>query len=310
MKPVYMINGFLESGKTEFINFTLSQPYFRAKGTTLLIVCEEGENAYDEKLLKKTKTVMEVIDDREQFTPQNLLELEKKTNAERIIVEFNGMWNPKEIVYPVHWEVEQQITIINGATFPMYYNNMKSLVAEQVRNSELIIFNRCDGIEDLASYKRNVKAVNPKADIVFEGKDGEINQIFEDDLPYDLSSDELVLDNQGYGIWYIDSMDNLQRYEGKTVVFDAMVMIPKGFPAGCFVPGRMAMTCCADDMAFIGYACKYDKASELTQKSWVRVKAVVKREYFSDYKGEGPVLYAVSVTPTTKPEDDVIGFGA
>ena len=50
MKPVYVINGFLESGKTEFISFTLAQPYFQIKGKTLLILCEEGENEYDEAL--------------------------------------------------------------------------------------------------------------------------------------------------------------------------------------------------------------------------------------------------------------------
>lgn len=309
MKPVYMINGFLESGKTEFIRFTLEQPYFRSKGTTLLIVCEEGENEYDDKLLKKMKVIKEVIDDEAQFTPEYLTSLEGKYKAERIVIEFNGMWNPKEIVLPVHWELEQQITIINGQTFPMYYTNMKSLVAEQVRGSELVIFNRCDGIEDLASYKRNIKAVNPKTEVVFEGKDGEISQIFEEDLPFDLNAPEIELDNEGYGIWYIDSMDHMERYEGKTIVYDAMVMIPKGFPDGYFVPGRMAMTCCADDMAFIGYACQFDGIDNLKQKQWVRVKAVVRNEYFKDYKGEGPVLHAISVTPTTKPEDDVITFG-
>ena len=51
MKPVYIINGFLESGKTEFICYTLGQPYFRIKGSTLLIVCEEGENEYSQELL-------------------------------------------------------------------------------------------------------------------------------------------------------------------------------------------------------------------------------------------------------------------
>ena len=53
MKPVFMINGFLESGKTEFINYTLGQPYFKTKGRTLLIVCEEGEVEYDPNLLVK-----------------------------------------------------------------------------------------------------------------------------------------------------------------------------------------------------------------------------------------------------------------
>lgn len=308
MKPVYVINGFLESGKTEFISFTLAQPYFKSRGTTLLLVCEEGETEYDEKLLKKTKTVLQVIDDEASFNPANLLEIEKKIKPERIIVEYNGMWNPKNMTMPVHWELEQQITVINGATFPMYYSNMKSLVAEQVRKSELVIFNRCDNIPEktLSSYKRNVKAVNPDTEIVFEDKNGEINQMFEDDLPYDLKENTLVLDNKGYGIWYIDSMEHLDRYIGKTIVFEALVMRPSKFPKGFFVPGRMAMTCCAEDMAFIGYACRYDGAENLKEASWIKVTAVVKKEYFSDYKKEGPVLYATEVVPCSKPEDDVI----
>lgn len=310
MKPVYMINGFLESGKTEFILFTISQPYFKTKGTTLLLVCEEGEVEYDEKLLKKTKTEIEFVENEEDFNPSHLLELEKKYNPERIIVEYNGMWNNKNRNMPFHWTVEQQITTINAQTFPMYYNNMKSMVADMVRASELVIFNRCDGIEDLGAYKRNIKAVCPQAEIVFEGKDGEINQIFEEDLPYDLKDSTLILDGQKYGIWYIDCMDNLDRYVGKTIKFTARAMKPKKFPEGFFIPGRMAMTCCADDMAFIGYACKYDRMNDFAEGDWVDVTAQVRKEYFSDYKGEGPVLYATSVTKGKKPEDDVITFGA
>lgn len=310
MKPVYLINGFLESGKTEFISFTLAQDYFRIKGTTLLLLCEEGEKEYDKKLLKKSGTVVERVEDEKDFNPAHLLELEKKWNPERILIEYNGMWNCKDMTLPFHWTVEQQITTIDASTFPMFYNNMRSLVAEMVRNSELVIFNRCDDVmKELGTYKRNVKAVNQKTEIVFEGKDGEISQLFEEDLPYDLKSDTLILDNQGYGIWYIDSMDHLERYVGKTVVFPAMVMKPRKFPAGYFVPGRMAMTCCADDMAFIGYACKYDNVKELKDRQWVTVTAKVCREYFEDYRGEGPVLHAVSVVPTKKPEDDVISFG-
>lgn len=310
MKPVYMINGFLESGKTEFLSFTLSQDYFRTKGTTLLLLCEEGEKEYDPKLLKKSKTVVELIEREEDFQPAHLLELEKKWNPERILIEYNGMWSCKDIKLPFHWTIEQQITTINAVTFPMYYNNMRSLVADAVRGSELIIFNRCDEVmEELGTYKRNIKAVNPKAEIIFEGKDGEINQIFEEDLPYDLKQDVLELDNLGYGIWYIDSMDHLERYVGKTVVFPALVMKPKKFPKGYFIPGRMAMTCCADDMAFIGYVCKYEKADELKEKQWVQVTAKVCREHFSEYRGEGPVLHALTIVPTKAPEDDVISFG-
>lgn len=309
MKPVYVINGFLESGKTEFISFTLAQNYFQVRGKTLLILCEEGENEYDPALLKKSRTEVELIEREEDFNPANLTALEKRHKPERIIIEYNGMWNYKNAKLPWYWNIEQQITTIDGSTFPMYYTNMRSLLAEMIRKSEMIIFNRCDTVrEQLNSYKRNIKAVNPNADVIFEDSKGEIDEIFEEDLPYDLNQPVIDLDNEGYGIWYLDSMDHLERYEGKTLRFVAMVLKPEQFPKGYFVPGRMAMTCCADDMAFLGYACEYAGVDELKQKEWVKVTARVAKEYWADYKGEGPILHAVSVEKTKAPKEPVISF--
>lgn len=309
MKPVYVINGFLESGKTEFISFTLAQPYFQIKGKTLLLLCEEGENEYDEALLQRSRTEVELIEEESDFTPENLTNLEKKHKPERIIIEYNGMWNYRNAKLPWYWKIEQQITTIDGSTFPMYYTNMRSLLAEMIRGSEMIIFNRCDTVRDqLNTYKRNIKAVNAQADVIFEDSNGEIDEIFEEDLPYDLNQETIVLDNQGYGIWYLDAMDHLERYIGKKLEFVAMVLKPESFPANYFVPGRMAMTCCAEDMAFLGYACEFAGASALKQKEWVKVTATVSKEFWEDYKGEGPILHAVSVEKTKAPKDEVISF--
>ena len=308
MIPVYMINGFLESGKTEFIKYTITQPYFHTRGKTLLIVCEEGEIEYEDELLKKSKTVKELIEDEEKFNSEYLKELENKYRPERIVIEYNGMWNNKDIKLPKNWSIEQQITTIDASTFPMFYTNMKSLVAEMVRCSEMIIFNRCDGIKELSSYKRNVKAVNRQAEIIFENSQGEVNEMMEEELPYDLNADIIVLDNKGYGIWYLDALDHLERYEGKTIQYVGMVLKPKKFPKDYFVPGRMAMTCCAQDMAFLGFACKFEGSNDLAEKSWVKVTATVKKEYFSDYKGEGPLLYAKCITTSKPPKEPVIDF--
>ena len=309
MKPVYVINGFLESGKTEFICFTLAQQYFQIKGKTLLILCEEGVNEYDPVLLKRSRTEVELIEREEDFNPAYLTDLEKLHKPERIIIEFNGMWNYKNVKLPWYWKIEQQITTIDGSTFPMYYTNMRSLLAEMIRKSEMIIFNRCDTVRDqLNSYKRNIKAVNASADVIFEDSRGEIDEIFEEDLPYDLNQETVVLDNTGYGIWYLDAMEHLERYVGKKLQFTAMVLKPEDFPEGYFVPGRMAMTCCADDMAFLGYACRYEGTDGLRQKEWVKVTATVAKEYWEDYNGEGPILHALSVEKTKAPKEEIISF--
>lgn len=309
MIPVYVINGFLDSGKSEFINYTISQPYFQTRGKTLLILCEEGEVTFTEEVLKKSRTVVEEIEDEEDFNSSKLIELEKKHKPSRIIIEYNGMWNAKNMKLPWHWKVEQQVTCIDGSTFSMYFTNMKSLLAEMLRKSEMIIMNRCDGMEkELANYKRNIKAINQQAEIIFEDSQGEVNATLEEDLPYDVNAPIISLDNMGYGIWYIDMLDNMERYVGKTVEFLAQVLKPEKFPKGYFVPGRMAMTCCADDMAFLGYACKYDEADEFKQKEWIQVTATICWEYFEDYKSEGPVLHAIKVSKAKAPKEEIINF--
>lgn len=307
--PVYMINGFLDSGKTDFISFTISQDYFRTGERTLLVLCEEGEQEYDPKLLKRTNTFVEVIEDEEDFTPEALTYIANKNKVSRVIIEYNGMWNHKDIQLPSDWVIEQKITLVDASTFSMYYTNMRSMVADMVRGSEMIIFNRCDSVlDELPNYKRNVKAVNPQAEIIFEGKDGEINMTLDEDLPFDLKAEVIELDNLGYGVWYIDMMDNPGRYVGRTVSYVAQVLHPKEFPKDFFVPGRMAMTCCADDLAFMGFATHFEGASNFKDQSWVKVTATIKFEHFDDYDGEGPVLYAKEVVMTSKPEKEVIDF--
>ena len=306
--PVYLFMGFLEAGKTTFIQETLEEDYFNDGERTLLFACEEGMEEYDEELLKRTNTTLVYVEDQEDFNTEFLTSKLLEHYPDRVIIEYNGMWKFRDLRLPWHWKVEQQITTIDASTFPMYFTNMKSMVSDMIRKSEMIIFNRCDGIEDLNTYKRNVKALNQTAEIIFEDQDGEIDEIMEEDLPYDLKADKIVLDDNTYGIWYLDSLDHVDRYVGKTIEFIGMVMKPEEFPKGYFVPGRMAMTCCAEDMTFLGFACVYDKIDLYQERDWVKVTAVVKKEYFADYEGEGPVLYAESVTKAKQPKEPVISF--
>lgn len=293
MRPVYMINGFLESGKSEFITYTLSQPYFQSKNKTLLILCEEGEVEYEPQLLEDSKTVVELIENEEDFTPEKLSELDKKHKPGRVIIEFNGMWNCKNIKLPWYWNIEQQITTIDASSFAMFYSNMKSLLNEMIKKSELIIFNRCDGIEEktLSSYRRNVKAVNQKAEIVFEDSNGEVNSMFEEDLPYDLNQDVIQLDNMSYSIFFLDVMDHIDRYVGKKLKYVAQVMKPDDIEKGCFIPGRMAMTCCADDIQFFGYLARYKDVDKLNDRDWIEITVRFGKEKRPEYEGnEGPIL--------------------
>ena len=309
MKNVFVINGFLEAGKTEFIKFTISQPYFQTTNTTLLILCEEGEVEIEEALLRKTHTVVETIEDKEDLNSTTLLNLEKKHKPERIIIEYNGMWQMSDLKMPWHWKLAQQVTIINAATFNMYFSNMRSLVSDMVRKSELIIFNRCDGLnKDLPTYKRNIMALNRNAEIVFEDANGEINTTLDEELPFDVNAPVIELIEETYGIWFFDTLDNPDRYNGKTVKFLAQVVKPETMEKGYLVPGRSAMTCCADDIAFLGFICKTDESDKYKKGDWITVTAQIKMEFWKDYNGVGPVLYAKEIKPAKAPKEEVINL--
>lgn len=311
-KPVYVINGFLDSGKTSFFAYTLGQPYFQTAGKTLVILCEEGEVEYGKGLLEQSNTVVEVIDDLSDFTPSRMMSFETRYNPVRILIEWNGMWNFQSFKLPRKWRLEQQITTIDASTFSMYFTNMRSLLAEQLRNSELIMLNRCDGIDEktLMNYKRNIKAINQQADLIFEDNEGEIDMTTEEDLPFDINAKPIDLEGLNYGIWYLDAMEHPDRYVGREVRYTGMAMIPQELGKGYFIPGRMAMTCCANDMQFLGYACRYEGAENLRERSWVTVTATISKENFHAYQGEGIILNAEKVEPANEPAEPIINFSA
>jgi uncharacterized membrane protein YcgQ (UPF0703/DUF1980 family) len=248
------------------------------------------------------------VDSIDDVAPGKLKELEMLYHPERVLIEWNGMWNQDDFVLPKGWDMYQMITIVDMSTFDVYVKNMKSLLNAMVKNTEMIICNRCDGIEDLERYKRMLKSMNTSCDIIFEDENGEIDQISEEDLPYDMKADVIEISPEAYGIWYIDCMDKPDRYTGKVVEFTAMVLKSPEFPKNYFVPGRMAMTCCADDMTFLGFICKAREARNLETKQWVKVRAKIAYEEWKDYNGVGPVLYAENVVPA-EPIKDVVSFG-
>ncbi len=307
---VYLMTGFLDSGKTQFLKFTLEQDYFQIDGKTLLILCEEGEEEYDPMEMLKYGVVIERLEDREDLTEEWLEEMNRKHEPERVVIEYNGMWKVSDLEsmkMPAGWAIEQKITTVDASTFQMYLTNLKPLFVEMVRGAELVLFNRCEDKKPLAGYRRSVKVVSPQAEVIFEDEEGEVSNIFEDDVPYDLKAPVIEIRREDYGIWYVDMMENPDRYKGKVVEFTAKVLKPKAFPSKVFLPGRMAMTCCADDTTFLGYVCRSAYAPKLKPGQWVKVRAKVRFANLSIYRGEGPVLEAENIEPA-EPIEELVYF--
>ena len=309
--PVFVINGFLEAGKTQFMKFTMQQEYFRTDGNTLLIVCEEGEEEYDEGLLESTHTTAKYIDDINDLTLQKMEELTKEVNPERILIEWNGLWEQDKLEIPDIWFINQMITIFDTSTLDLYIKNkdLKAYMGKMLRNSELVICNRADDIDEdtLSAYHLQIKAMAPNAEIIFEGEEGEITGDFSINLPYDLDDAKLVIKSEDYGIFYVDTMDRPEKYDGKEVEFTAQVVRPNGIDDDILITGRRAMTCCEADIQFLGFVCKYKGAKNFKNKDWVKVKGKIKFEMNKQYRAKGPVIYAEEVL-LTGPIDGLVQF--
>lgn len=189
--------------------------------------------------------------------------------------------------------------------------NMRSMMQQQLAHADVIIFNRCDDETPKAKFRATVKAFNRPAQMVYEREDGTIDER-EDELPFDINSDVIEISDMDYALWFMDVMDNPKKYDGKTVSFLALVYNPtegKGKLApGTIVPGRFAMTCCVEDIQFLGINCKFKDADQVGHKSWIKIKAKVKNEFCKEYKGKGPVLYPISIEAAEKPEDELVYF--
>ena len=309
---IYLVTGFLESGKSTFLDFTIRQDYFQIEEPSLLLLCEEGEVEFDaDELKEKYNTYVEIVEKPEDFTKELLQSFERKYHPDRVLLEYNPLWSVaklEQMEMPAGWGIVQHIVTVDSSTFQVYMNNMKSLFVEMVRNAELIIFNRADVSQPLANFRRSIKVVNPAAQIIFENSEGEINDIFDGNMPYDLDADIVEIADEDYGIFYVDVMENPEKYEGKTMRFKGMTLKSRELSSGYFVPGRMAMTCCADDTSFIGYICKSPYAKKMKLGDWVEVTATMKMEYQKAYHDYGPVFYASEVKPAEKPVQELVYF--
>lgn len=308
--PVYLFTGFMDSGKTTLIKETLLENGFAEQGKSLIICCEDGDVEYSEEELKKINTQVAYVESEEDFTAEKMQELQNSYLPDQIFIEYNGTWGMDKILemnMPKGWVIVQTLATADATTFDMYLSNMRAMIMEQLFAADVVIFNRCDDNTDRGKYRRNVKALNRKAQIVYERTDGTIDDRPEE-LPFDISGDEIEITDADYAIWYMDALDNPKKYEGKKVTFLALVYNPDKLKKGIFVPGRFAMTCCVEDVTFIGFKCKYPDEDKIPHKSWIKITAEVRVEFAREYKGKGPVLYPVSIEKAEKPDDELVYF--
>ena len=319
--PVYLFVGQLESGKTKFIQETMEDPQFDSGDKTLLLVCEDGEIEYDPSRFAFGGVHVAQIEDKSELTQENLAALAEKSGCGRVLVEYNGMWLLQDLydAMPDNWVVFQCLATADGTTIKTYAgdNAMRALLLDKLRASELLVVNRAEAVNDDESRQlihKLVRQASRRCDIAYEFKDGSVGyDDIPDPLPFDINAPVVEIPAEFFGVWYMDCMDEMEKYDGKTVKFLAQVCQTNRAGKGCFVPGRFAMTCCVQDIQFVGFPCKYDDYKDLEQRSWITLTAKVNVKYHPIYKGQtagstGPVLTALAIEPAEKPLDDVVTF--
>ena len=309
--PVYLFTGFLESGKTKFIQETLEDERFNAGEKTLVLLCEEGIEEYEPEKFSGKNVYIETVDSAEDLTVSYLDGLIKQTKAIRVIIEYNGMWTLDKLynAMPQKWVIYQQMMFADSTTFPSYNANMRSLVYDKLKSAELVIFNRVSEATDKMELHKIVRAISRQNAIIYEYTDGSTEQdTIEDPLPFDLDADIIKIEDRDYALLYRDMMEELQKYHGKVVKFKGIAAKDKKLEGNTFIIGRHVMTCCADDITFGGLVCVFKKDTTLKTGDWILLTAKIKIENHPMYNRQGPVLYAESTAFAVKPNPELATF--
>lgn len=300
--PIFIVAGFLDAGKTTFIKDALQKDGFSEKRKTLVILCEEGEIELTKDLLDTYNAEAVVVNSSDELNEKFFTDIIDKTTPDRIILEMNCMWELNDLFIPEDLNLGQVISFIDFTTFAVYYNNMRQKFIDMIKFSDLVVFNRCNDLAALASYQTNLKFVNGAAQYVVMDENGVVKQAFEEPLPYDVDADIIEISDDDFGRWYIDTFDNPNRYRGKVVSFNAIVIMSKKLPKGTFIAGRHCMTCCAEDVQLYGHLCKNTINAKVKNKNWIHIVARIEFEYSDEYQEEEAVLYPeeIKVIPALK----------
>ena len=317
--PVYLFTGFLEAGKTKFIRETLCDKRFNDGGKILLLVCEEGEEEYDlapNPNKKKdeadlSNVTVQTVDDPSWLTPDRLSALQKRIVAERVMVEYNGMWQIDALYHalPQGWFVCQEIMIADASTFLTYNANMRQQTVDKMTSAEVVLFNRVEPDRDVMELHKIVRAISRSANILYERTDGRLeNDQIEDPLPFDLNAPVVEIKDEDYAIWYRDLIEDTKKYIGKTVRFKGIIARDDQLPRGVYAIGRHVMTCCVNDIAYRALAVKADDAERYNTRDWQLITAKIVLENCKLYGGKGPVLIPVAREKAVAPEREVATF--
>ena len=302
--PVFLFNGFLDSGKTTLIKEIIEGESAYHDYNTLIIAFEDGETQYDEEWIKNNEINVVVVEDDEYLDELFFYELIKKYNPKQIVMELNAFVDFNELRLPRNFAVYQEVTLFDTTKFELYYNNMKPLINRMVQYSSLIVFNRCtNNIDNLGRYRRYIRAFNQSGNVAFENEDGKLTTILNEDLPYDINGGRIVISDKDFPIFYLDITECYDKYENKEIVFNAYI---REITAETIVVGRKIMTCCEDDIQFYGFEGLTNK--NVKNNCYVRVTCKPIKHYSSIAQANVIMLDIIDIKELDYVEENYLEF--
>lgn len=309
--PVYIFTGFLEGGKTSIIQESLNDEKFNSGEKTLVILCEEGEIELDASQFWGKNVTIHVIDSKDELTKDNLESLVKGKKIDRVIIEYNGMWEMQTLYnsFPSNWAIYQNMMFANANTFINYNNNMRQLTVDKIRDCEMVVLNRTPDNINKDEIHKIIRGITRRAAIVYDYPDGHVEyDDIEDELPFDINAPIIEISDSDYAIWYRDLSEDMLAYNGKTVKFKGLVATDDRLPNNSIVIGRPIMTCCVDDIQYGGLISIFKSTNLPKHETWVTVKGIIKIEKHKLYRSQGPVLYVESTEFAVAPQQVVATF--
>ncbi len=309
--PVYLFTGFLESGKSTFIQDTLQDKRFNSGEKTLLLVCEEGEQEYEPENFSGHNVTIRTLDGIEELTEENLEKWANESHCERVIIEYNGMWMIQTLydAMPRGWLPYQNMLFFDGRTFLNYNANMRSLVVDKLQDCELCVFNRLPDDADLSELHKIVRGVSRRTDIVYEYHDGKVvPDEMEDPLPFDIDAPVIEVADADFALFYRDLTEEPRKYVGKTVRTKVQAVTDKRFPDGHCAMGRHIMTCCVEDITYCPLVAKIADGMQIDNTGWYIITAKIDMRFSRMYGKKGPVFLLQSAEKAEPPEQKVATF--
>ena len=284
--PSMMITGFLESGKTTFLNLLFTRGDFKNE-RLMILMCEDGEEEIDAAACSAFWLSVHKIT-RDEILSENVIrKLLQDGQPDRVIIEMNGMWKLSELMPHLNkiLRFDSVVMMLDASRFRLLYHNLKLQISEQSRFATQIMVNRENGEKaDIESFVSNFAKL---AILNFQKDNGE----YEAEIPpmrhQFPDTGRIEIDNCEYFAVYRDVLLHPAFFEGRKFSVCGGLLCDDN---GDWRVEQTMMVCCAEDVISVLYPCEFNTCPTPKQYEWKRIVGTLSYRYHRLYGRIGPVI--------------------